>query len=126
MQAKLKVGDCKDLYQYWGDRLAGALCKTDDCILNLASREYSSSVTNHLPSGVRLVTCIFGEMHSGKIVEKGTLCKMARGEMVRFLAEQGGETPKQAKAFDRLNYRFSPDHSDENTLVFIRNHTGRR
>ena len=29
----------------------------------------------------------FGEHIGGKTVEKGTMCKMARGEMVRYMAE---------------------------------------
>ena len=33
----------------------------------------------------------FGEHIGGKTVEKGTMCKMARGEMVRYLAENGAE-----------------------------------
>ena len=54
------------------------------------------------------------------MVEKGTLCKMARGEMVRFMAETGAARPEDLQAFDRLGYRFSPRHSAENTLVFLR------
>ena len=49
---------------------------------------------------------------------------MARGEMVRFLAEQQIRNPEQLKAFDRLNYRFDPSRSDENTYIFLRNPLG--
>ena len=121
MQAKLRMGEAKDLYAYWGDRLAQALLQEDDCILNLASKEYSVSISKHLPSTVRFVTCVFGEEKDGRVVEKGTMCKMARGEMVRFLAEQQADDPEQAKAFDRLHYRWDPSRSDPNTLVFLRN-----
>ena len=38
MQAKLRVGECKDLYAYWGDSLAKALLEETDCIVNLASK----------------------------------------------------------------------------------------
>ena len=88
MQAKLLVGTYKDLYAYWGDRLAKALAEETDCIINLASKEYSTAISRHLPSTVRFITCIFGEEKNGKVVEKGTACKMARGEMVRFLAQR--------------------------------------
>ena len=58
---------------------------------------------------------------NGKVVEKGTYAKMARGEMVRFLAEQKAETPEVMKQFDRLGYHYNDDASDEKTYVFIKN-----
>ncbi len=123
MQARLRAGEGKDLYGFWGDRLAAALCSETDCILNLASREYSSCISKYLPDSVRFLTCLFGEEKAGKILEKGTLCKMARGEMVRFLAENNITDPEEIKAFRRLNYRFSPTLSDGKTLVFLRDAT---
>ena len=52
-------------------------------------------------------------------VEKGVYVKMARGEMVRFLAERQARSPEAMQAFDRLGYRFSPEGSDEDTYVFL-------
>ena len=120
MQAKLAVGGARDLYGFWGDRLARRLFAETDCILNLASREYSLCVSRFLEPSVRFVTCVFGQEKDGKILEQGTQCKMARGEMVRYLAETGAETLEAVRGFDRLDYRFSPAHSDEETLVFLR------
>ena len=79
MQAKLRAGECKDLYDYWGDSLARTLFAGTDCIVNLASREYSVCVSKYMPSNVRFISCIFGEARNGKVIEKGTMCKMARG-----------------------------------------------
>lgn len=119
MQAKLAVEGCADLYAFWGDRIAKSLLSETDCILNLASREYSQCIEKHLPANVRFITCIFGEEKKDRIIEKGTLCKMARGEMVRFLAENHVEDPDQIRTFQRLNFRFSPERSDPNTFVFL-------
>ena len=66
-----------------------------------------------------MITCVFGEEKNGRIVEKATMCKMARGEMVRFMAEHQIEDPEAIKAFDRLNFAFAPECSDENTFTFI-------
>lgn len=120
MQAKLKIGQCKDLYAYWGDRLAKALLAETDCILNLASKEYSICISKYLPASVRFITCVFGEEKSGKVIEKGTMCKIARGEMVRFMAQNQIQTPEQIRSFDRLNYWFDGVRSDESTYVFLR------
>lgn len=119
MQAKLSVGQAKDLYAFWGDKLSRQVCAQTDWILNLASREYSRTISAHLPQCVRFLTCSFGAWHNGKVVEKGTLCKMARGEMVRFLAEQQITTPEGVKSFCRLGYQFSPDHSTPDHVVFL-------
>ena len=59
----------------------------------------------------------------GKLVEKGTLCKMARGEMVRYLAQNQITQPEGLKDFDRLGYRFSPADSDTKTYTFIKEET---
>ena len=124
MQAKLRVGECKDLYAYWGDSLAKTLFSETDCIINLASKEYSVCVSKYLPENVRFITCIFGEEKDGKVIEKGTMCKMARGEMVRFMAENQIEDPELIKSFNRLGYRFDPARSDDNLFIFIPNATG--
>ncbi len=119
MQAKLPMAGAKDLYAYWGSRLAEHIFAETDCVLNLASKEYSLCVSKYLPQNGRFITCVFGEEVNGKVVEKGTMCKMARGEMVRFMAENRVKKPEEVKAFSRLNYRFSPERSTGETYVFI-------
>ena len=123
MQAKLRIGEAKDLYAYWGDSLASVLYEETDCIMNLASKEYSVCVSKYLPENVRFITCVFGEEKDGKVIEKGTMCKIARGEMVRYMAENQIEDPEQIKSFDRLNYFFDLEHSNDNLFTFISNAT---
>ena len=120
MQAKLKTSGANDLYGYWGSSLAEHLFAETDCIVNLASKEYSLCVSRYLPDGFRFITCIFGEEQDGKVIEKGTMCKMARGEMVRYMAENQLADPEQLRAFDRLGYRFDPGRSGDDVFVFLR------
>lgn len=119
MQAKLPVNGHRDLYGYWGDSIANQLFAETDCIVNLASREYSLCISPYVSESVRFVTCVFAQELNGKLIEKGTLCKMARGEMVRFMAQNQISNPEQMKAFDRLSYRFSEEHSTPTTYVFL-------
>ncbi len=119
MQAKLLMGDAKDLYGYWGSSLAVHLAKDADVIINLASKEYSSAIAKHLPKDCPMITCVFGEIVNSKIVEKGTLCKMARGEMVRRMAEHNVQTPEEIRGLELANYRYADDLSDENTYIFL-------
>lgn len=120
MQARLQVNGYKTLYQFWDRRIAEQLASETNLVLNLASEEYSKAVVPYLPDTVRLLTCTFGEKRNEKIVEKGTLCKMARGRMVRWLAEQGITDFERIPEFCELGYRFCPDHSTEKHYVFIK------
>ena len=90
-------------------------------MLDLASKEYSRAVLPNLPPSVRVVSCVFGELRpDGKVVEKGTLCKMARGEMVRWLAETETTHPDGLPAFQGLGYRYDPDRSTRARMVFLK------
>lgn len=120
MQAKLAVDGCRDLYQFWGDRLARQLASETDLVLNLASKEYSKAVEPHLPKSVRFITCMFGEWKDGKVIEKGTQCKIARGEMVRWLSEHSIKDRADIQAFDQLGYRFQSELSTKNRNIFLK------
>ena len=121
MQAKASVGSFKDLYEYWGDSLYQELTSDGDhVILNLASKEYSKCIEKYVGKGDLFVTCIFGELIDEKVVQKGTLAKMARGEMVRFLAENQVDTLEDVKQFQGLGYHLSEELSSAKEFVFIK------
>lgn len=119
MQAKLKVNGCKNLYEYWADSICNYVTSDTDTIINLASEEYSKTVSRYITTDKKFITVTFADLINGKLVEKGTKCKMARGEMVRYMAENNIEDPEEIKKFDRLNYQFSDEHSTETNIVFI-------
>ena len=120
MQAKAKVAGTKDLYEYWGDKLYREVLDDSHIIINLASKEYSRCIEKYLLPEDIYITCVFGEISGGKIVQKGVYAKMARGEMVRFMAEKQIKDPDEVKKFDRLGYKFRADLSDERTFVFLK------
>ncbi len=129
MQAKLGGDDLNSLYEFWNSRLGDKLFSESDCIINLASKEYSKCISkylgkSHFGKKLRFITCVFGEMNGKKVVEKGTLAKMARGEMVRFMAERQIEDVEDIKNFNRLNYSFADNLSDENTYTFLKKDKG--
>ena len=119
MQAELEVNGCKSLYEFWGDCLYHEVMDEDRVLINLASKEYSQAIEPYLNADDTMITCIFGEEKNGKVIQKGTLAKMARGEMVRFLAEQGAETPEAMKTFTALGFRFDQEQSDSKHYVFL-------
>lgn len=121
MQAKASIGGFKDLYEYWGESLYQELTSDGEhLILNLASKEYSKCIEKYLGENDLFVTCVFGEEIDGKVVQKGTLAKMARGEMVRFLAENEIDSLEGVKNFHGLGYEFSEELSGEKEYIFIK------
>lgn len=124
LQAKLKINGKKDLYDFWGKDIYDELTKNDDVIINLTSKEYSKSIEKYTEKNIKHIYCVFAELIDGKIVEKGVYVKMARGEMVRFLAENNIENYNDIKEFDRLGYKYEKRLSNENKYVFIKKQIG--
>lgn len=119
MQAKLKFDNYKNLYNFWEDSIYKELTKNDNIILNLASKEYSKTVEKYLTSKDLFITCIFGTLKDSKIKIKATEAKMARGLMVRYLAENQIENVEKIKNFSELNFSYSEKHSTEKEFVFL-------
>ena len=120
MQAKVSFDDYKNLYDFWGGSLYQKARVDSGIIINLASKEYSRCLEKYLQPDDRFITCIFGEPEDNKIVQKGVYAKMARGEMVRFMAGIHAEEPEQIKAFNWSGYHFDADRSSDMEFVFIR------
>ena len=120
MQAKIRIGDAKNLYEYWGDLLYRSVIDDSRIIINLASKEYSKCIEKYLTPQDRYISVTFCEASGDKMVTKGTYAKMARGEMVRFMAENNIENPVDIKKFDRLGYSFRSDLSSDTEYVFER------
>lgn len=118
MQAKLRVGDYKDLYAYWGDNLYKSIVDESHVIINLASKEYSKCIEKYLNERDRYITITFCELLNGKLVTKGTYAKMARGEMVRYMAENNISDVEKIKSFDRLDYVYRSELSSDDEYVF--------
>ena len=121
MGAKLAVDGARDLYAFWGDKLARATAPagSNTTIVNLASVEYAKAVLPHLAGDATAVTCLFGEgIRNGKPIQRSTASKKARGSMVRWMAENKLEDASELTAFN-IGYRHIPELSDKNTLVFM-------
>lgn len=120
MQAKACAGRTGNLYEFWGDKLYREIDDGDRIILNLASKEYFKCIEKYLEPEDTCVTCIFGERKGDKVIQKGTQAKMARGEMVRFMAEREIVKVEEIRGFDRLGYRFEEELSSGKEYVFLK------
>lgn len=120
MQAKTNIDGVKGLYDFWGSRLYEEVIDDTHIIVNLASKEYSKCIEKYLKPEDHYVTCVFGEISNGKVVQKGTYAKMARGEMVRFMAENNISELEDIKEFNRLGYKYSVEQSTDVQYVFVK------
>ena len=120
MQAKAAIHGRKDLYDFWGGRIYDLVRDEDGIIINLASREYAKCIEKYLTAQDTYITITFCEKSGNKLVTKGTYAKMARGEMVRYMAEIQIENPEEIKRFNRLGYVYREDLSTDLEYVFER------
>jgi cytoplasmic iron level regulating protein YaaA (DUF328/UPF0246 family) len=118
MQARLPVEKSRNLYEFWGERIYREILDEDRTIINLASKEYAQCVERYLMPQDQYVTIEFGELIDGKIKQKGTFAKMARGEMVRFMAERQVTRLDEIKEFAELGLRFDEKISREDKYIF--------
>lgn len=114
MGSKLSINDHKDLYDYWHDLYK--LFK-DELLINLASDEYSKTVTPYLNN---VINIRFKEKSGNKLLEKGVYVKVARGAMVRYMAVNKISDPITLKGFKELGYEFSDELSDDKEYIFVR------
>lgn len=128
MQAKVEISGAKDLYEFWGNMIYQRLAEEvrvesekgiDPIILNLSSKEYSQCIELYVEPDIRFVTCVFAERTDNKLITKGTKAKMARGQMVAYLAKCQAKGLDEVKKFRELGYKWQEDLSNEQELVFV-------
>ena len=81
---------------------------------------YEKAIIPYLQPDNRFIKCVFGEIINGKVKQKATLAKIARGSMVRYLAENQIQTIEGVKQFSVGGYQFTPELSTSAKLVFIK------
>lgn len=107
-----------NLYDFWGDKLYHALFDEREIVINLASKEYEKAIRPYLTPQDRLITCQFCTIVNNRIKQQTTRAKMARGNMVRYLAENNVQTIEKIKKFIVGGYHYRDDLSSRDCLVF--------
>jgi uncharacterized protein len=87
--------------------------------VNLASNEYFSAV-DAKSLKVPVITPEFKDFKDGNLKIISFFAKKARGLMVRYILDTNAQTIEDLKAFNYDNYRFDPNLSKGNKLVFTR------
>ncbi|MCV6593206.1 MAG: peroxide stress protein YaaA [Silicimonas sp.] len=124
MGSRLKNRRGKNLYEFWGDRIAQALNAVAEetgsrFLVNCASQEYFGAVdlTALKP---QVITPQFYEIKAGVPKIVSFYAKKARGSMARFIVENRVVDLDGLKDFDLGGYRFTGLGDSGNTLTFQR------
>ena len=120
MQTRLDINENKSLYDFWKDDLANELFHDDDLVLNLASKEYSQCIEPYLNENRKMITCVYASLDKGKLKVKGTEAKMARGEMVRYMASHQIEDLEEIRHFNYLGFEYDASYSNDKEWVYLK------
>jgi len=128
MGTRLPTARGTNLYQFWGSEIADYLnqrasADKSPVVVNLASEEYFKAVDRKALKP-RVVSCVFEESKGGQHKVVSFFAKRARGLMVRFAVQHQASTPAQLQAFAEEGYRYAPDVSGPDRLVFRRQAQG--
>jgi len=111
---------CKNLYQFWGDKITLEINKYDDeYLINLASNEYFSAINKKI-CNKKIIDIIFKEQKNNQYKIVGISSKIARGLMANFIIKNKINKIKDLSEFNLENYQFSKNLSSENQMIFIR------
>jgi len=114
----------RDLYAFWGSRIAEALNldfgeDPAPVLVNLASEEYFKAVCPKTLRA-RVVTPVFEDEKAGKYKIVSFYAKRARGLMTRWAVTHRVTDVESLKDFDSAGYRFAPEASRGDRWVFRR------
>lgn len=127
MGTALANGRGRNLYEFWGSRIAEALNaelgKRRPVLVNLASGEYFKAV--HPKSlAADVITPIFKERKGDGYKIVSFFAKKARGMMAAHIVRNRLDEPEALKDFALAGYRYDPRLSSSHDWVFTRESEG--
>jgi cytoplasmic iron level regulating protein YaaA (DUF328/UPF0246 family) len=121
MGTRLETKKGKNLYEYWGKRIAKAINESASGgpIVNLASQEYFKAVDlKTLKSPV--INIHFKEYKNDAYQIIAIFAKQARGMMTNYAIKNRITDPEDLKSFNVEGYEYSAPMSSASDWVFIR------
>jgi hypothetical protein len=114
----------KNLYEFWGEDITGALNTQlrksgSPVLVNLASNEYFKSIKAGALDA-EVITPVFKDLKGDKYRVISFFAKKARGQMARFIIDGELSDPAGLKKFGADGYRYNKAESTARELVFTR------
>lgn len=122
MGTKLKIGNNKNLYEFWGDKITNQIqkdLKDSDTVINLASQEYFKSVNTELLKA-NVITPKFMNKKNGNYKVITVYAKNARGAMARHIIKDRIRNPEEIKKSSVNGYKFNEKMSDKKNWIFLK------
>ena len=124
MGTRLATRRGKDLYAFWGERLASAInARLADQpqaeLVNLASEEYFKAAKEKQLKAT-VIQPVFEDWKGGRYKIISFYAKKARGLMARYAITRRLQQAEGLKDFDLDDYAFAPEVSDDQRWVFRR------
>lgn len=124
MGTKVTVGNHKNLYSFWGDKINKKLSGDLEqgkvpVLINLASNEYFKATAPKKLSH-EIITPSFKENKGGTYKIVSFFAKKARGMMAAYIIKNKLSDPEGIKAFSEDGYTFNNELSTDKEWVFTR------
>jgi len=122
MGTKMPIGDNKNLYEYWRQKITSQLNKelsNDEPVLNLASNEYFKAIDRKVVK-TDIYTANFKQLKNGGYKTIAIFSKKARGMMTRFIIDNNITDVNDLKSFNYDGYMFHESLSSKNEFIFTR------
>jgi len=124
MGTKLPVARKKNLYEFWGDKIAKEINRELEAhnqkyVVNLASNEYFKAA-NEKKIKYPIITPVFKDAKNGNYKVISFFAKRARGVMARWIIQNKIENPEKLKLFDQDGYYYNDALSTNQEIVFTR------
>lgn len=122
MQARLRVHESDNLYDFWGTSLAAYVHSQEpETLVVLSSEEYAKAVTKNITSPLRIVTPKFYDTKpSGKVGQVPIYNKQMRGVMARWMIDNRIEDATKLSEFSEHEYAYDEGRSTPESPVFTR------
>lgn len=120
MKTKVALSGSKDLYGFWGYKLAEVLdSESGGAICNLSSDEYAKSVIKYATS--HMVTPVFMDHKpNGRVGQVPIYSKMMRGVMAHWIVTKRIDHPDLLRNFTEHGYEYDDARSTDAAPVFVR------
>ena len=120
MKTAVAIGRRKNLYEFWGNRLAQYVNTAGyDWLCNCSSEEYARPVVKGLE--LPIITPVFFDTKSNGVVGQVPIySKMMRGVLARWIVDNQVSRPDQLLAFQAHGYRHDAQRSLPNSPAFSR------
>lgn len=114
----------KNLYAFWGEKLARTITSTvkshdHPVVINLASNEYFTAAKADRIKA-QIITPVFRDIKDGKARTLSFFAKKARGAMARAIVVNRIENPDDLKTIKIDGYTYREDMSKGDSWVFAR------